>query len=117
MRTLLAFFSISSLAAMDCRPTCTLPVYVPGLVITVLDAQTNQPVTDATVALTGNGQPEVLTGSGGQFSGGDSGTFTITVEAAGFQTQTFENVVVELSADGCGPVTEYLEVRLTPTSS
>jgi len=117
MRSLVLLFSISSMVVSGCTPACTLPIFIPGVVVTVLNAQTNEPVTDATVTLTGGSVVAVLPGAGGRFSGGYAGTFTITVQAAGFESQSVENVVVEQAPDGCGPLTEYVEVRLTPLSN
>jgi hypothetical protein len=98
-----------------CIPRCTLPVDSPGVVVTVTNAQTGQPVSDAVVTLSGEDYVETLTGSDGRFSGGGSGTFVLTVQAAGFKGRTMENVVVGMTPHGCYVDTEYVEVTLDPT--
>jgi hypothetical protein len=96
-------------------PRCTLPVYFPGLVVTVTDAQSGAPVENAVVTITDGNRTETLFGSGGEYSGGGTGTWTLTVAAAGFETETITDLVVPSTPDGCNAETQYIEAGLTST--
>ena len=98
---------------------CTANV-VPGVVVRVTNAQTGEGIGDAVLALTEGEYREVLGAPGSpsdsSYYGAEErpGTYTLTVEAAGFVGQTIENVVVELEPSGCHVITVELTVELTP---
>jgi len=112
---ILAFLA-AGVVSWGCLPRCNLPVYFPGLEVTVTNAETGEPVDNAVVTATTGEYTETLYGSGGSYSGAGSGTYDLTVEADGFESQTIRDIVVELTPDGCYAVTEYIDVQLTPLS-
>lgn len=68
-----------------------------GLLVNVKNASNNQPVTNAVLTIAEDSYTEELqAGTGGQYSGAIErrGTYTLTVEAPGFATETVEDVVV-----------------------
>ena len=95
---------------------CTLE-FAYGIAVTVTD-ENGGPITGATLTLTDNGytetmveladpQPGVYLGAGER-----AGTYTLTVEAEGFEPATLENIFVD--EDVCHVIPVERTVSLTP---
>lgn len=88
-----------------------------GIVLAVTNADTGEPICDATVRLEHARYAEQLTAEGPdpcRYLGGNvSGTYTVTVTRDGYAAAS---AVVEVAASGdCGVEPEEVEIRLTPT--
>lgn len=93
---------------------CTT-VFVPGLTVSVTDEQFN-PVSGATLTLTEGSYSETMTElQTGQFSGAGerAGTYTLTVEANGFDTMILTDILI--TEDECHVIPVIRLVTLTPT--
>ena len=81
------------------------------LSVVVTDAQTGAPITNATVRATpatSSGQIEAQGSANGVYEISGAGTYSIVVEAPGYQSRTFPSVVVP-----CASI-EQLDVWLQP---
>ena len=120
----LVLLSMACLAAAGCGlifdgRACTA-VYVYGLTVTVTD-ESGEPVTGAALTLTDGDYTEMIPGppgtgielEGGVYLGAGerAGTYTLTIEADGFEPATIENIVIE--ADECHVIGVTREVTLT----
>jgi len=88
-----------------------------GIVLAVTDADTGEPICDATVRLEHARYTEELQAEGPEpcrYLGGNlSGTYTVSVSRDGYAATS---TTVEVAAGGdCGVETQELELRLTPT--
>ena len=93
---------------------CT-EVYVYGVNATVTNAQTGAAIGNATLTLKDGDYTEVMQAfpSGGYAGAGERpGTYTLTVEANGFETKTIENIVV--TSDPCHVIQVTVQVALEP---
>ena len=104
-----AFLGSWALLAGD----CTLPVYVPPVTAQITDANTGEPVTQAVATLSDGENSATATGDYVTFDAEwiINGTFTLTVEADGYVSQTIGDVVV--SGFGC-QVSTHVDVLLIP---
>ena len=94
---------------------CT-DLYAYGVSVTVTDAGTGQPVTNATLTLTDGAYTEVMQyiPTGDYVGAGErAGTYTLTAGAPGYQSQTIENIVV--TADECHVQGVHRNVALGPS--
>ena len=120
----LVLFSAACLAAAGCGlifdgRACT-EVYAYGLTVTVAD-ENGEPVTGAALTLTDADYTETIPGppgtgielEGGVYLGAGerAGTYTLTIEAEGFEPVTIDNIVIE--ADECHVIGVTREVALT----
>ena len=90
---------------------CT-EIFVYGVNVTVTDAN-GDPITGATLTLTEGTYVETMQElQAGSYAGAGerAGTYTLTVEAAGFVTQTLDNIVVD--EDECHVIPVSREVTL-----
>jgi hypothetical protein len=88
-----------------------------GVTVSLTSASGGDPVTNAILTLTGGDYTEVLGGgSDGHYYGatGRRGTFTLDIEAPGFDSKTIENIVVTRGICTINPV--ILSVQLEPAS-
>lgn len=126
MQTLSTAFLISSSLCLPYLATCrpgTIDCsdsFEPGINVLVLDAQISTGIDHAILTLTEGEYTETLKWLGappGTYSGAyeRSGTYTLTVEAEGFVSQTIDGIVIGLTEDGCHVDTISLTVELTPT--
>ncbi len=91
---------------------CT-QIYVYGLNVSVTD-ENGDPVAGATLTLSdGNYSETMMEGQPGQYVGAGerSGIYSLTIEAAGFQTMQIDNIVV--TRDICHVIPVSREVELT----
>ncbi len=103
MRNMLVISTIVGIAVVGCTPgapvddiACT-EIFVYGVNVTVTDADSGDPVLGATLTLTEDGFSETLIEmSDGAYAGAGerAGTYTLTVDANDFVSQTIENIVV-----------------------
>ncbi len=103
--------------AVDDGQPCTM-VYVYGVNAEVTNAETNAPISGATLTLRDGTYIEVMqsVAAGEYFGAGErKGTYTLTVAAAGFQTVTVEDIVVR--ADPCHVIPVTVKVPLTSQPS
>lgn len=85
-----------------------------GVVVTVLDAMTNQPLEGVTINATeGSFMEQLRESSTGVFRGlaERAGTYSLVIEKAGYQT-VIEGVVVTQTEDLCHVITENVTVTL-----
>ena len=98
---------------------CTLN-FVSGVEVRVTHAQTGEGITNAVLTLTEGEYSETLRAPGDPFgsytgAGERPGTYTLTVVASGFASQTVDNIMVRIEASGCHVETVDLSIELTPT--
>ncbi len=89
------------------------PIVFPGIVVMVVDNQTNENISNAaTVTVTEGSYTEVLSNQGTSHSGAleRPGTYNILVTAPGYVDLSLTNVVVE--TDCCNVITENIEARM-----
>lgn len=95
--------------------TACTEIFVSGVNVSVTD-QDGQPVTGAVLTLTEGDFSETMEDLGdGEYAGAGerAGTYTLTVDADGFETATVENIVV--GADECHVIPEARDVTLSPS--
>lgn len=100
----------------DNNIVCTA-VFVFGLSVTVTDDM-GDPVSGATLTLTEGTYTETMAEfQTGQFAGAGerAGTYTLTVEASGFEPVTLNNI--QITADECHVIPVNQDVTMTPTSA
>lgn len=119
---LLAILLLASSAGCDRLLDWLLPL--PGQACTLefrygmnlaLSDPDGDPVAGATVTLTdGSYEEEMMELEDGQYVGAGErgGTYTMVIEAAGFQPRTIENIVVD--EDECHVIPESFDVTLSP---
>jgi len=95
---------------------CT-QVFVYGVNVTLTDAETGEPITDATLTLRDGDHVEVLeafpTGDGEYAGAGErAGTYELTVAKVGYVTQVIKDIVV--TEDECHVQPVHLDVELVP---
>ena len=120
-RICLAVMIVVVNGAALCEPppiVCTASID-PGLTVRVTDARTGEGVMGATVTATDGDYVEVLDppgSSSGSHVGAYErpGTYTLTIEAQGYVSQTIEDVVVERGV--CHVHMVWRTVELTPAS-
>jgi hypothetical protein len=92
--------------------------FVYGVSVTVTDAESNEPVTDATLTLTDGEYTEVMEHFGsGQYGGAGErpGTYTLRVDAEGYESKTTEQLVVTAGICHVNPV--VLDISLPPSQA
>ena len=113
---LIAGLSVAPLAACNEPVNCTADART-SLILTVVDADTGDPVTTAEVAFTIDGdgpfQPQWQE-AGAKFPLGmeAAGTFEVTVTAEGYMTLVEQ---FEIDEDECHVITEEATVELVPS--
>ena len=98
----------------DGGTACT-EIFVSGVNVSVTD-QDGQAVAGAVLTLTEGDFSEIMQDLGdGEYAGAGerAGTYTLTVEADGFDTATVEDIVV--GEDECHVITESRDVTLSPS--
>ncbi|HSW45782.1 MAG TPA: carboxypeptidase regulatory-like domain-containing protein [Phycisphaerae bacterium] len=98
----------------DDGTACTM-VFVYGVSAEVTDAQTGVPITNATLTLRDGTHIEVMEHfpTGDYVGAGErEGTYTLTATASGYQSVTFENIVVQ--SDPCHVIPVTVQVRMQP---
>ncbi len=93
---------------------CT-DLYAYGVSVQLTNADTGQPIENATLTLQDGDYTEVmqLIPTGDYVGAGErAGTYTLTVTAPGFQPQTINNIVV--TADRCHVRGVHLNIALQP---
>jgi rRNA maturation protein Nop10 len=95
-----------------------LPVWVPAVSGEVKDAQSGEPIDGATVTIYEGDASDVQTTEEGwfwtdKFSG--AGRYTLSVEAAGYVSQTIE-VVVPPTFNPCDRPSKYVVVEMEPVA-
>jgi len=125
MRTLSAVLLMCGSMCLSHLETCCgwgtwgcSPSVEPGIDVYVADAESDYPIDHAVLTLTEGGYAETLMRLGwppGAYSGADErpGTYTLTVEADSYVSQTFEEIVIGMTEDGCHVATVSLTVKLT----
>ena len=92
---------------------CTLE-FVYGLKVTILDSQTNQPLTEGVVVKATDGlyQEFLIPGGENSFIGAGErpGTYIITVTKSGYQTYTSELTII--TRDECHVIPQSITVNL-----
>lgn len=91
--------------------------FVYGLNVYVEDAQTNQVLTEGVTIIATEGDYEetlmLIEGSNSFVGAGErDGVYTIEVSAIGYQTYTFEEII--LGHDGCHVIPQIIDVDLSP---
>ena len=112
--TTTVLFIINSGAACFTWPSCTANI-VPGIEIILTDAQTGRDILGATLILAEGVYAETLQEMNlGHYSGADErpGTYTLSVQAAGYEDVIQENIVI--TADICHVITVSLEIQMNP---
>lgn len=108
----------SALPACEIGGSCTTQ-YVWGVALTLRDARTQQPITDATVTLVDGSYREEVTAqplANIYYGAGErEGTYTITVTAPGYQPIAPRTVTV--TGDECHVQQVAITVDLTPSGS
>jgi hypothetical protein len=110
----LAVLSMGPCPWLSGRWACP-PVFIYGVTVVLTDAQTGAPITEATLMLTDGSyteQMQVFPSGSYVGAGGRPGNYTLTIEAAGFHSQTRTDIVV--TSDPCNVIPVTLEVALTP---
>ena len=119
MRTLMTLLTLNGLTFIGCLITddggviCT-EVFVYGVKVALTHADTGEAITGATLTLTEGDYSEPMQElSPGHYAGAGerAGTYTLTVEVDGFETQTIGDIVVD--ADECHVIPVNLDVELT----
>ncbi len=120
MRIMWGISLIVGIAVLGCTPSdptggiaCT-EIFVYGVNVTVTDADSGDPVLGATLTLTEDEFTETLIEmSDGAYAGAGerAGTYTLTVAASGFASQTIDNIVV--TEDECHVIPVSRDVALT----
>ncbi len=115
-------FSLVALFLLGCPPVmdpviCT-EIFVFGLNVTVTDGN-GDPVSGATLTLVEGDYTEIMTeidpmGQSGVYVGAGerAGTYSLTIEAGGFDTVTFDNNIA-IDADECHVIPVGLALSLT----
>lgn len=96
-------------------PVCTLE-FVYGVQVELTDAETGEPVSDATLVLTEGTYTETMEEiMPGQYVGAGErkGTYDLTVEAEGYNSESRSGI--EVDADLCHVIPVRLEIELTPS--
>jgi len=100
---------------------CTANI-VMGLNVQVLDAQTGAAIGGATLTLVEGDYTEILeesfssVTSGSYFGAGERpGTYTLTVQAAGYQDVTLEDIVIVTDDCGCHVIQVERTVEMNPS--
>ena len=120
MRNLIALLTLTGLPFTGCPidgggTICTLQ-FVYGVNATVTHADTGEVIEGATLTLTEGEYSETMQElSPGNYAGAGerAGSYTLTVEADGFDTQTIEDIVID--ADECHVIPVAENIALTPT--
>ena len=118
---LMGLLLMAGLPVFECRiidePVACTTVFVYGLNVTLVDADTGAAIDGATLTLTEGAYSETMEafpGSGYYVGAGErAGTYTLTAEADGYESQTVTDIVV--GADECHVIPVTLTVELTPT--
>ena len=120
MRSVFVLLSMIGLPLAGCLTddggdvVCT-EIFVSGVNATVTNADTGGVIEGVTLTLTEGDYTETMMElSPGNYAGAGerAGTYTLTVEAEGFETQTIEDIVVD--ADECHVIPVSETVGLTP---
>lgn len=125
-RIVVAGLLLSSVLSLRCtfleclgqRFDCTLPYWTQTMMVEVADADSGEYIVDATVVITDGDYVETLMYAGSGLYDTESsreGTYTVTIEAEGYVTQTIEDVTVDTTTPcGCHLATAYLQIDLEP---
>jgi uncharacterized surface anchored protein len=96
--------------------------FVMGVNVRVIDAATGAAIGGATLTLADGDYTEILTESlsssisGSYYGAGERpGTYTLTVQAAGYQDATLEDIVVVTDECGCHVIPVERTVEMTPS--
>lgn len=97
---------------------CTL-IFVYGVNVNLTSAVTGEPIEGAALTLTEGNYSEIMqpfpTGDGIYAGAGKrAGTYTLTIEAVGYESKTVSDIVV--GADRCHVIPVVLDIELTPSS-
>ena len=95
---------------------CTA-VWTAGVTVDLTDAVTGTTIAGATLTLTDDDYTETMEDHGeGYYSGAGErpGTYTLTIQATGYETQTHTDLVVQDAP--CHVIPVELNITLTPTS-
>lgn len=109
--------------ACEIPPIFVYPCADPALTIQLIDADSNEPVVNATVVASNGVAMETLQlhSDVGPYCGrpyadywgiGQAGSYTVQIEAEGYVGQMIEVIVVPEEANGCGYVPVDLLVKL-----
>ena len=95
---------------------CTLQ-YVYGVNVSLTDAQTGQSISGATLTLISSTSTEIMEESPNQSgvylgAGEKPGTYTLNVQAAGYQEVSQDNIVV--TSDPCHVIPVNLDISMNP---
>ena len=115
MRPLTALLSVAALVGCVLEAPCT-DLFAYGVNVTLTNAVTGEPVSNATLTLAEGSYTEVMQSipTGDYVGAGErAGTYTLTATAPGFQPQTISDIVV--TADRCHVQGVHLDVALQPT--
>ena len=91
--------------------------WVSGVTVNLTDAATGEPITGATLTLTEGDYTETMENPGSGFYSGAGerpGTYTLTIGATGYESQTRTDLVVHDAP--CHVIPVELDIALTPNS-